>query len=145
MQRKRKSGKRIEAKTEGGETVSIRDPKTGERIKFKLIDEEQKKKSRQHYPWWGYVKSIVRDYATQCMEDLTGVAVVNYEAVLEAVNATERMADGRNRLKVIRMVHWDRTHTLEGAAITIPCSRRTAAYWQREFFETVARNRGLLD
>lgn len=101
--------------------------------------------NKQHYPWWGYVKSIVRDYATQCTEDLTGVAVANYEAVIEAVNATERMTDGQNRLKLIKMLHWDRTHTLEGAARVIPCGRSTAARWQREFFEMVARNRGLLD
>ena len=101
--------------------------------------------NKLHYPWWGYVKSIVRDYAAQCMEDLTGVTVTNYEAVLEAVTATERMTDGQNRLKLIQMIHWDRTHTLEGAAITIPCSRMTAARWQRAFFEEVARNRGLLD
>lgn len=101
--------------------------------------------NKRHYPWWGYVKSIVRDYATQRMGDLTGVAVENYAAVLEAVNVTERMTDGENRLKLIQMLHWDRTHTLEGAAIAIPCSRSTAAYWQRKFFEMVARNRGLLD
>lgn len=101
--------------------------------------------SKLHYPWWGYVKSIVRDYATQCMEDLTGVAVTNYEAVLEAVTATERMTDGQNRLKVIQMVHWDRTHTIEGASRVIPCGSATAIRWQRAFFEEVARNRGLLD
>lgn len=68
-----------------------------------------------------------------------------WAAVDGAVEATEHIENGLARLKVIRMVHWDKTHTLEGAALEIPCSRRAAAYWQREFFEEVARNRGLLD
>lgn len=101
--------------------------------------------NKQHYPWWGYVRHIVREHSLHQWNGRTGVALTNWEAVENAVEATERMGDGQNRLKVIRMVHWDRTHTLEGAAITIPCSRRTAAYWQREFFEMVARNRGLMD
>lgn len=101
--------------------------------------------SKWHYPWWGYVRWMVREYATQCLEDLTGVEAVNCESVLDAVTATERMTNGGNRLKLIKMIHWNRTHTLEGAAVAIPCARSTAAKWQREFFEEVAQNRGLMD
>ena len=49
-----------------------------------------------------------------------------YEAVRKAIEATERVPGGRDRIKVIDLVFWRRSHTLEGAALTIPCSYRTA-------------------
>lgn len=101
---------------------------------------------KQHYSWWGYVRSIVREYKTcSDRETLSGVALKNSTAVFDAIIDTERMEGGENRLKVIRLLHWDKTHTLDGAASMIPCARSTVGKWQREFFEEVARNRGLLD
>lgn len=68
-----------------------------------------------------------------------------YEAVRLAVAATERMKSSRDRLKIIDLVFWKRTHTLEGAALTIPCSYRTAQRYHETFIETVAKEFGLLD
>lgn len=101
--------------------------------------------SKKHYDWWGYVKSIVRAYPGSQSSELSGVALRSHEAVKKAVDDTLKMDGGDNRLKVISMVHWERTRTLEGAALSIPCDRATAARWQRRFFEEVARNRDLLD
>lgn len=101
--------------------------------------------NKQHYPWWGYIKAIVRAYPDRVGSSLSGVEKREYEAVQAAVEVTERMEGGESRLKVIRLVHWDKTHTLEGAALTVPCSERAATYWQRKFFEMVAKNRDLLD
>lgn len=98
-----------------------------------------------HYPWWGYIKAIIREYPDRMGKDLSGVAKREYEAVQAAIDATERMNGGEARLRVIRLVHWDGTRTLEGAALMVPCSRRWAAKWQRDFFEEVARSFGLLD
>lgn len=100
---------------------------------------------KQHYDWWGYIKSLIRKYPENRSDELSGVALRNHEAVKKAVDDTMKMDGGANRLKVINMVHWERTRTLEGAALAIPCDRATAARWQRRFFEEVARNRDLLD
>lgn len=101
--------------------------------------------SKNHYDWWGYVKSLVRKYPGNRSSELSGVALRNHEAVKKAVDDTMKMDGGVNRLKVINMVHWERTRTLEGAALAVPCGYATAARWQRRFFEEVARNRDLLD
>lgn len=101
--------------------------------------------NKQHYDWWGYVKSLIRKYPENRLSELSGVAFRNHEAVKKAVDATTMMDGGANRLKVISMVHWERTRTLDGAALAVPCDRATAARWQRKFFEEVARNRDLLD
>ena len=100
---------------------------------------------KYHYPWWGYIKAIVRAYPGQRSSELSGVALRELEAVRKAVDATMMMDGGANRLKVISMVHWERTWTLERAALEVPCGYATAARWQRKFFEEVARNRDLLD
>lgn len=102
---------------------------------------------KSHYDWWKYVKGIVMAYPGRQGVELSGVAVREQEAVRAAIEATERTKSGTSRLDVIRMLHWNkpRTLTLEGAALAIPCARSTAAQWQKEFFEEVARNRGLID
>lgn len=102
----------------------------------------------EHYPWWGYVRYIVRqypDWSEAPGEKMTNAERAGWAAVDGAVEATGHVENSLARLKMIRMVHWERTHTLEGAALSIPCSRSLASKWQREFFEEVARNRGLLD
>ena len=68
-----------------------------------------------------------------------------YEAVRRAIEQTERYQNGLQRLAIIRMVLWDRQYTLDGAALQIPCSWRTAAQWHGEFIRLVASNYGLLD
>lgn len=68
-----------------------------------------------------------------------------YEAVRRAVEATGRYRNGADRLKVVRLVLWERSHTLEGAAQVVPCSWRTAAQWHGEFIRLVASCYGLLD
>lgn len=68
-----------------------------------------------------------------------------YEAVRKAIAVTERMAASRDRLRIIDLVFWKRSHTLEGAALTIPCSYMTARRYHSEFIMTVASMYGLLD
>ncbi|MTQ98636.1 hypothetical protein GMD88_17815 [Pseudoflavonifractor sp. BIOML-A6] len=67
-----------------------------------------------------------------------------YEAVRRAIEATERKHDGKVRLDVIRMVCWEQTHTLSGAALAAPMSYRTARRIQSEFAVSVARGLGFL-
>lgn len=68
-----------------------------------------------------------------------------YEAVRRAVSATEQYQNGLDRLKVIKLVLWDRSHTLEGAALIVPCGIATAKRWHGEFIIMVASYYGLLD
>lgn len=100
---------------------------------------------KQHYDWWPLVKSHVRKYQDSCLPELSGAELRWREAIKKAIDVTLMMPDGNNHLKVIRLMYWEGTRTLDGAALAIPCDRATAARWQRKFFEEVARNRDLLD
>jgi len=68
-----------------------------------------------------------------------------FEAVRCAIETTKGYANGKERLAVIDMVLWRRSHTIDGAAMAIPCSWRVACQWHGDFIRLVAKNYGLLD
>ena len=67
------------------------------------------------------------------------------DAVARAVEKTKLLKTGADRLKIIDLVFWRRSHTLEGAAMQIPCSYRQARRYHSEFILNVATEFGLLD
>lgn len=79
------------------------------------------------------------------LRELPSTRQREYEAVRRAIEVTERYANGRDRLAVIQLVLWDKSHTLAGAALMVPCSEVTAWRWHGEFIRLVAKNYGLLD
>lgn len=101
--------------------------------------------SRPRYDWWGYIKAVIRRYPALKSQDVHGAALRERGAVQAAVEDTEGLRDGAERLKLIDMVFWKQTHTLSGAAMQIPCSERTAQEWHRQFIRLVAKNIGLMD
>ena len=92
--------------------------------------------SRPKYPWWGYVREILRRYP-----DYNGRSRGRggYDS------RRGQMRRGQSRLAVIGMVFFRKTHTLQGAALEVPCGYETAKRWQRSFLMLVAQKRGLLD
>ena len=88
--------------------------------------------SKTREPWWGYIKQILYRYP-EC-------APFERDAVEAAVLATERMIEGKGRLKVISLVFFQKTHKLAGAALQVPCGYETAKRWQAAFIREVARN-----
>lgn len=85
--------------------------------------------------------------STEClaMRELPSTKQREYEAVRHAIDLTERYRNGVDRLRVIRLVLWDRSHTLEGAALMVPCHYKTAQGWHNEFIRLVAEHYGLMD
>ena len=63
-----------------------------------------------------------------------------YDAVLGAARDVMRECHtGEERLRLIDMVFWRGSHTLQGAAQQIPVSYETAKRWQRDFIIRVAK------
>ena len=75
----------------------------------------------------------------------TQTAAREYEAVHLAIQETRQLPGGAERLQLIRLVYWKRSHTLTGAALAVHVSFPTAKRWHGEFIRRVARNYGLLD
>ena len=116
--------------------------------------------SKPRYRWWGYAKAVIRSYpqlmeayAPSFPDDVTGLDARSlprtsqreYIAVRQAVSETLDMPNGADRLRLVNMVFWTRTCTLEGAAMQIPCSYPTAQRWHGEFIQLVALKLGLMD
>lgn len=100
--------------------------------------------SNPRYYWWGYVKAMIRKYETND-DALFGVALREHIAVAEAIAQTSDFPDGQERLTLISLVFWERTHTLEGAAMAVNVSARTARRWHTDFIKLVAKKYGLLE
>ena len=63
-----------------------------------------------------------------------------FDAIEGAIQKTKlyHPEDAEDRLKVINLVYWKKSHTIEGAAMKIPCHRNVAGNWQGEFIKLVA-------
>ena len=67
------------------------------------------------------------------------------EAVRAAIRTAESLPSGRERMELVKLYYWKRSHTLFGAANAIHVSEKTALRWNRELILQVAKNFGLLD
>ena len=65
------------------------------------------------------------------------------EAVEKAICATRALGNGEQRLKVIELIYWRRSHTLEGAARVVHYSYRQTRRLQFDFLAEVAKNLGI--
>lgn len=79
------------------------------------------------------------------MRQLSPVKMREYEAVRKAVEAASSVpGNGYLRVKLAEMVHFKRTHTLEGACQALHISYGTAKNYNNDFLCGVAKNFGLL-
>ena len=67
------------------------------------------------------------------------------DAVQNAIDKTLEKDDGKDRIKVIELVFFRQTHTIDGAAQVVCCSERTARRWHTDFIRLVAKEYGLLE
>ena len=68
-----------------------------------------------------------------------------YDAVSQAIQKTMLLRTGQERLKLIDMVFWKQSHTLEGAGYALFISSVTAQRWHSDFIRLVGFARGLAD
>lgn len=66
-----------------------------------------------------------------------------YEAVEAAIRETKQLPDGETRLKIIEMVFWRRSHTLQGAAMQVHMSYASAKRRHNDFICLVAEKLSL--
>lgn len=101
-------------------------------------------KKKPHELWWSYVKSVVWLYAPTGTARDTLVTGRERGAVREAIAQTKLLPDGERRVEMLSRVFWERSHTLAGAAMCVPCSYGLARRWQQDFIRRVAKNLDLL-
>lgn len=82
--------------------------------------------------------------AAAALRELPPVNRLELEAVRAALEETRRLPDGDERIEMIRLVFWSRTHTLAGAALRLHRGERTVREWHRTFIRLAAKKYGLL-
>lgn len=120
--------------------------------------------------WWQYIRRVLRDQPRKerIMREMKNSVAAGggerpteraagwrlrqwqmreYEAVCEAANITRRLPDGKWRVRLLKLMYWDRSgsRTLPGAAMECHISERTASRWHGEFVRLVASLMGLMD
>lgn len=78
------------------------------------------------------------------MKQLSPADQREYEAVTAAMKETARLPDGQERLKIMDLVFFRQSHTLQGAAMAAHLSYRSARRRQNDFILLVAQNLELL-
>ncbi|MBO5837254.1 MAG: hypothetical protein J6Q92_05105 [Oscillospiraceae bacterium] len=68
-----------------------------------------------------------------------------YESVRRAIEMTKTMSNGSQRLRIIELVYWKRSHTVEGAAMRAGYSPDRGKQMHGDFIRLVAKNYGLMD
>lgn len=80
------------------------------------------------------------------MRQLSPVKMREYEAVRKAVEDTGAVpGNGYLRVKLVEMVYFKRTHTLEGACQELHISYITGKRYNQDFLCGIAKNFGLLE
>ena len=69
-------------------------------------------------------------------------AGIFWKAIEQALEDTAKLSDGELRLKAIQLIYFDKTDTIDGAALKVHASRRTVQRWCSAFINLVGRYAG---
>lgn len=81
---------------------------------------------------------ISRPVERAVIHDLSPKDQKRFDAVDQAIIKTLEKPSGKDIMRVIDMVYFQKTHTIAGAAMEIPISENQAGRWNGEFIRLVA-------
>lgn len=91
--------------------------------------------------WYGIVRQMVRRYPQLMMEQNIQSGIF-CKAIEKTIEETAKLPNGNDRLKVVDVVLFTKTKTVEGVAIDVNYSERTVQSWINSFINAVGRNAG---
>ena len=105
--------------------------------------------SNPKYDWWSYVKGMIRRYPKlrkqlEFCAELPSPYQEEYDSVTLACRHTETIDAGAERMRLISLIYWKKTHTLSGAALQCSVDYSTAKRWHKDFIRAVGAYYGLL-
>lgn len=91
--------------------------------------------------WYSYMKTIIRKYDVIPLADAKSpLESRELEAVRCAVEQTEALRTGAQRVELLRLAYWTPGGNLYAAADQLGIDRNTARTWSKGFIRAVARN-----
>lgn len=104
---------------------------------------EMRERTYVRYPWWSYVKGLLMQYGWALAGKPHILTDDQMDAICRAIDAAMELPNGEQIMRVASLVLIKKTHTIAGAAMTIPVCEDTAKLWHRNFIRAVARELGL--
>jgi len=95
--------------------------------------------SRPKDKWYVYVCDCMRKYPKELAKSDTLQARIAEHGIQMAIRETMQHEDAEDRLKFIRMVYFEKTHSFHTAAMECHVSERTAQRWKQDFVYTAGR------
>lgn len=94
--------------------------------------------------WWGYAKRVAREYGNfQKNPEESCLRRFEYEAVQRAIEKTKLLRNGEEQLKLIDLVFFKQSHSLQGACMQCFVSEMTGRRWHTAFIRLVGIEMGL--
>lgn len=109
------------------------------------LDALREQSTTPAYTAAGHGSNARRATEDTALAELPPIEMREYNAVEKAIQTTLKTCrDGAERMRLIELVFFKQSHTLQGAAMACNISYGTAKNWHNRFIETTARNFGLL-
>lgn len=86
-----------------------------------------------------------RALETLAIRELPTTKQREYEAVSAAIKKTQRLASGKDRLRLVDLVFWQRCYNLDGACYRLHIAPVTGRRWHGDFIREVGKAYGLMD
>lgn len=113
---------------------------------FRELEEKQSISTTANYSAGPRGSGEARGTEAAAIRQLSPVKMREYEAVRKAVEASSSVpGNGHLRVKLVEMVYFKRTHTLEGACQALHISYITGKRYNQDFLCGIAKNFGLLE
>ena len=90
-------------------------------------------------------KGLVRGAEITALKQLPPARQREYDAVAKAIDITKRYKNGDERLKIIDLVYWKKSHNVAGAALEVGYSDARGKQLHGEFIRLVGFCMGLED
>lgn len=90
------------------------------------------------------INSVSDPTGAAALRELPEINRKEMDAVREAIEETQAMRDGSERMRMIKMAFWSGRNTLDMIALRCHISYRTAIRWHSQFIKLVAKKFGFL-
>ena len=108
---------------------------------YEALHEQSITANMSGMPGGGAVSRGTENIATR---ELPKPKQAEYDAVRRAIVVTEQMRTGEDRLRLMNLVFWKQSHTLQGAAMAVNVSYDTAIDYHGDFVMMVGYFYGLI-
>lgn len=79
------------------------------------------------------------------MQDDTYQSNLALVAIRKSLAEIKQGRDGEDKVKLIEMVYFKKSHSVDGAALVLHVSERTAHRWNSEFIYILGKRMGFLE